>query len=51
MADFLKYIQNTSDLQTVYQAVQAVQKDSVNALNSNNAANLSLILDNSMDQS
>lgn len=47
MADFLKYIQNTSDLQTVY---QSVQKDSVNALNSN-VANSSLILDNSMDQS
>lgn len=47
MADFLKYIQNTSDLQTAY---QAVQKDSLNALNIN-VVNSSLILDNSMDQS
>lgn len=47
MADFLKYIQNTSDLQTVY---QSVQKDSLNALSSN-VPNSSLILDNSMDQS
>lgn len=47
MADFLKYIQNTSDLQIVY---QAVQKDSLNALSSN-VANSSLISDISMDQS
>lgn len=47
MADFLKYIQNTSDLQVVF---LSVQKDTVNALNSN-VANSSLILDNSMDQS
>lgn len=48
MADFLKYIQNTTDLQQVY---QAVQKDSLNALNSNVANSSLLILDNSMDQS
>lgn len=47
MADFLKHIQNTSDLQTVY---QNVQKDSLNALNSTGISN-SLVADNSMDQS
>lgn len=49
MADFLKYIQNTSDLQVVY---QNVQKDSLNALNSTGmSSNLPLAADNSMDQS
>lgn len=47
MADFLKFIQNTPDLQTVF---QAVQKDSINALNAN-IGSTSLISDNSMDQS
>lgn len=44
LADFLKYIQNTPELQTVY---QAVQKDTINASNSN-ASNS---VDNSMDHS
>lgn len=49
MAEFLKYIQNTSDLQTVY---QNVQKDSLNALNSTGiSSNFALVADNSMDQS
>lgn len=48
MAEFLKLIQNTSDLQTVY---QNVQKDSLNALNSTGISNSMLVADNSMDQS
>lgn len=45
LADFLKHIQNTAELQTVY---QAVQKDSISASNSS-APNSAV--DSAMDQS